>query len=173
MKNKSIVLCGLFAALISLCSWIAIPMAVPFTMQTFGIFSALLMLGGKRGTVSISVYILVGAAGLPVFAGFQGGIGVILSPLGGYILGFAAMGLVYLLVTEFFGEKTSVKAVGLIAGLAVCYLIGTLWYMLFSKGTDFGTAVSVCVVPFLIPDVVKIFLALMMSKRISAYAAHI
>ncbi len=173
MKNKSIVLCGLFAAVISACSWITIPMAVPFTMQTFGIFSALLMLGGKLGTVSISVYILAGAAGLPVFAGFQGGIGVILSPLGGYILGFAAMGLVYMLVTELLGEKISVKVIGLAAGLAVCYFIGTLWYMLFGKGTDFCTAVSVCVLPFLLPDIVKIILAVMISKRVSSYAANI
>lgn len=173
MKNKSIVLCGLFAAVISVCSWITIPMAVPFTMQTFGIFCSLLILGGKRGIVSISVYILIGAAGLPVFAGFQGGIGVILSPLGGYILGFAAMGLVYLLVTELLGEKIPVKVIGLAAGLALCYFIGTLWYMLFSEKMDFGTALSVCVLPFLLPDIVKIFLAVMISKRVLSYAANV
>ena len=81
------------AALIAVCSWISIPAAVPFTLQTFAVFCVLGLLGGKRGTVSILVYILLGAIGLPVFSGFNGGIGALLGTTGGYIIGFIFVGL--------------------------------------------------------------------------------
>lgn len=172
MRNKPIVLCGLFAAIISVCSWIAVPFTVPFTMQTFGIFCALLLLGGKLGTTAIMAYILVGTVGLPVFAGFQGGAGVLFSPLGGYIAGFAVMGLMYMLVTKKWGEKRSVRIVGIGAGLAVCYFIGTLWYMLFTDSTDLMGSLAVCVVPFVLPDVLKASLAFAVSEKISVHCIH-
>ncbi len=172
MKNKPIVLCGLFAAIISVCSWIAVPFAVPFTMQTFGIFCTLILLGGKLGTTAIMVYILVGVVGLPVFAGFQGGAGVLFSPLGGYIIGFAAMGLIYMLVTKKWGEKRIVRIVGMGAGLAVCYFLGTLWYMFFTDSTDLMASLAVCVVPFILPDVLKAVLAFAVSEKISVYRIH-
>ncbi len=165
MNIRSLVLCGLFSAIIAVTAWIAVPFSVPFTMQTFGIFCALLILGGKLGTVSIAAYILLGAVGLPVFAGFQGGIGVILSPLGGYILGFIALGAIYLFFTVCFGEKSCARITGIIAGLAVCYLSGTVWYAIWNK-TDFLAALTVCVVPFVIPDGIKIWLAFAAAKKI-------
>ena len=87
-QTKDIVLIGIFAALIAVCSWISIPTAVPFTLQTFGVFMAVEVLGGKRGTLSVLVYLLLGAVGLPVFAGFTGGMGIITGSTGGYIVGF-------------------------------------------------------------------------------------
>ena len=165
MNIKTLVRCGFVAALISVTAWIAVPFAVPFTLQTFGIFFALLMLGGKLGTIAISVYVLLGAVGLPVFAGFQGGTGVIFSPLGGFIIGFIAMALVYNLITSAFGEKTHIQFLGLIIGLAICYTTGTIWYTLFSS-TDFMSAVTACVLPFIIPDSIKLWLAFIVSRRI-------
>ena len=79
---------ALTAAIIAVCAWITVPGPVPFTMQTFGVFLALRLLGGKRGSISVALYILLGAAGLPVFSGFKAGIGVLIGPTGGYILGF-------------------------------------------------------------------------------------
>ena len=79
---------ALMAVVIALCSWISVPAAVPFTMQTFAVFCALLLLGGRRGTFAVALYILLGAFGLPVFSGFRGGIGALLGPTGGYIVGF-------------------------------------------------------------------------------------
>ena len=73
-KTYDIVLTGVMAVLIAVCSWISVPTAVPFTLQTFGVFMAVLVLGGKRGTLAVLVYVLLGAAGLPVFAGFTGGL---------------------------------------------------------------------------------------------------
>ena len=72
-KLTDMILIGLFAALIAVCAQIQIPAAVPFTLQTFAIFLAVGLLGGKRGTVSVVIYILLGMVGLPVFAGFKGG----------------------------------------------------------------------------------------------------
>ena len=120
---------ALFAAIIAVCSWIQIPMTVPFTMQTFAVFCALATLGGKGGTISILIYIVLGAVGVPVFAGFTGGIGILFGTTGGYIIGFLFTGLLYWLITHFFGEKLPVMILALVLGLAVCYAFGTAWFL--------------------------------------------
>ena len=73
IKIRNLVFAALGAAFISVCSWITIPGTVPFTLQTFGIFLTVGLLGGKRGSMAVLVYILLGAAGIPVFSGFTGG----------------------------------------------------------------------------------------------------
>ena len=113
------------AALIAICSWISIPAAVPFTMQTFAVFCVLGLLGGKRGTISILVYILLGAVGLPVFAGFSGGIGILFGTTGGYIIGFIFVGLIYWAAEKLFGAKLPLRIAAMVLGLAVCYAFGT------------------------------------------------
>ena len=87
-KTLTITLAALMAALTAVCSWMTIPATVPVTLQTFAVFLTLMVLGGKTGTVSILLYICIGAAGVPVFAGFKGGLSVLVGPTGGYILGF-------------------------------------------------------------------------------------
>ena len=158
------------AALIAVCSWISIPWTVPFTMQTFGVFFVLLLLGGIRGTLSIVVYILLGIVGAPVFSGFAGGVGVILGKTGGYILGFVLTGLIYLIVVEVFGNKTGVRLAALALGLLACYAGGTAWFM-YIYLRDVGavglvTVLSWCVFPFILPDVVKMGLAYVVAKRV-------
>ena len=88
LKIRDIAYIGASAALIAVCSWISVPSPVPFTLQTFAVFSAVGILGGRRGTIAVLVYLLLGAVGLPVFAGFRGGVGVLLGTTGGYIAGF-------------------------------------------------------------------------------------
>ena len=83
-KTYDMVYIAVFAVVMAICSWISIPATVPFTLQTFGVFLAVGVLGGKRGTLSILVYILLGAVGVPVFAGFSGGIGSLFGNAGGY-----------------------------------------------------------------------------------------
>ena len=103
---RDLVLCALMAALLAVCAWISFPvLEIAYTLQTFGVFFALLVLGGARGTLAILVYILLGAVGLPVFTGFRGGIDALLGVTGGYILGFLFTGLVYWLVTGLLGRK--------------------------------------------------------------------
>ena len=150
------------AALTAICSWISIPATVPFTLQTFAVFSVLWLLGGKRGTVSVCIYILLGAVGIPVFSGFKGGIGVLLGTTGGYWL-----------MESLLGEKPTLRIAALIIGLVVCYAFGTAWFLFVYARTSgaigLGTALSWCVFPFILPDLVKMALAVMLSERVKKY----
>lgn len=195
---------ALGAVLIALCSWISIPAVVPFTMQTFAIFLVLLVLGGRRGTMTIVVYVLLGAVGLPVFSQFGAGIGVLLGSTGGYILGFIFMGLTYRLVTGAAGRSSTSKvrwtgttgmgrsdkakwagaagmgrsgkvrwteAAALVLGLLVLYAFGTAWYMFMYARTQGGAGLMsvllLCVIPFVIPDLIKLALALALARRLA------
>ena len=171
MKVKDLTLIAMFAGLIAICSWISIPLPVPFTMQTFGVFAALLLLGGKRGTASVLVYLCLGIIGLPVFSGFNSGLGAIMGPTGGYLAGFAAICLVYWLGLAFFGEKPRVMVISLILGLCLCYLFGSVWFMVVFAQTQgaitFWAVMLKCVIPFIIPDLLKLALAMVIWKRLS------
>lgn len=176
MKKDTIhkmALCGIFAALAAVCSWISVPTAVPFTLQTFAVFCALAILGGRWGTLSVAVYLLVGLAGIPVFAGFSGGYAAFLTPSGGFLPGFLFMGLVYWAVTALFGEKPAVTVVALIAGMAVCYVIGAAWFMAYfsNSGTPMGLteSLALCVLPYLPADGLKLALAMVISRRVKMY----
>ena len=171
MKAKHMALCGLFSALLAICAWISVPAgSLTFTLQTFGIFLCLGVLGGRRGCIAILVYLLLGAAGLPVFSGFRGGFGAILDTTGGYLIGFLACGLVYWLATPLFPRHTLLP---MIAGLLVCYLTGSIWYYrLYVAGGGSGTFIVIlfqCVVPFLLPDAVKLLLAWHLSKKLKSF----
>ncbi|MBP3209150.1 MAG: biotin transporter BioY [Oscillospiraceae bacterium] len=161
------------AALTAVCSWISIPSTVPFTLQTFAVFCVLSLLGGKRGTVSIVIYILLGAVGMPVFAGFTGGIGILLGTTGGYIIGFILMGLLFWLAERFFGNALPVRIVSMLAGLLVCYAFGTGWFLWVyarqSGAIGIGTALSWCVLPFILPDLAKMALAVGIAGRVKKF----
>ena len=166
-KTKLMIMVSLMAVIITICSWISIPMVVPFTLQTFAIFFSLIFLGGAYGTLSIVIYIMLGIIGIPVFSGFRSGLAVISGPTGGYIVGFVFSGLLFMLLTKLLGEKKYVTILALGLGLIVCYLIGTLWFMFVYAGTEnakgFGAVLSICVIPFLIPDICKLVLAYIMG----------
>ena len=93
-KTYDIVYIGVFAVIMAICSWISIPTTVPFTLQTFGVFIAVGVLGGKRGSLAVLVFIILGAIGIPVFSGMTGGVGILLGSTGGYIIGFLFSALV-------------------------------------------------------------------------------
>lgn len=161
---------ALFAVLMTVCAWISVPLPVPFTLQTFAICAAMGVLGGRRSTWAVAVYLLLGAVGLPVFSGFRGGLGALLGTTGGYILGFLAMPLVYWLVTDLLGDRLAVSATAMVLGLAVCYAFGTAWFVvLYTRSSGpitVGAALGMCVLPFVIPDLVKMGLALALSRRL-------
>lgn len=173
-KTYDIVYVALFAVLIAICSWISVPATVPFTLQTMGVFLAVGILGGRRGTLSVLVYILLGAVGLPVFAGFTGGVGILLGNTGGYIIGFLFSALVMWGMEHLAGSGLVVQAVSMLIGLLVCYTFGTLWFLyLYNKNNDpvsIAVVLGWCVIPFLIPDLIKIALSLVISRRIKKYA---
>lgn len=169
-KTRDMVYIAIFAVLIAICSWISIPTTVPFTLQTFAVFLAVGVLGGKRGTLSILIYLLLGVIGVPVFAGFTGGIGIVLGTTGGYIIGFLFSGLIMWAMEQLLGKKTWVLALSMVLGLLVCYAFGTAWFMVvYAKqagAVGLLTALGWCVFPFIIPDIIKIVLALVICKRL-------
>ena len=164
---------ALFAVLMAIGAWISIPGPVPFTLQTFAVFAALVTLGGKRGTLSVIVYLLLGAVGLPVFAGFKGGLAALLGVTGGYILGFVAAALLYRLLTAKLGNRLSVVIAACVIGMIACYAFGTAWFVaVYTAQTGpmtIGGALGACVIPFLPFDALKIALAILLSRRISRF----
>ena len=164
---------ALFAVLMAVCAWITIPMTVPFTLQIFAVFAALVTLGGRRGTYAVIVYLLLGAVGLPVGAGFQGGLGWLLGTTGGYIVGFLCIALVYWLMTAKLRESLPVVVVACVLGLVVCYAFGTAWFLVVyarnSGPIGLMTALGWCVFPYIIPDLVKLALAVFLSRRVKMF----
>lgn len=172
-KNKifNMICVSMMAAFIAVCSWITVPFVVPFTLQTFGIFLSLKILGGKLGTISIALYIFLGAIGCPVFHSFHSGIFHIIGPTGGYIIGFLLSGITYTILNKI---KKCIKSIFiLLLSLLPCYLFGTIWFatIYLSKNVSINIIyiLSICVLPFIIPDVLKIFLANLIGKKLKIY----
>ena len=168
MNTRDMVYIALFACLMAICAWISIPGQIPFTLQTMGVFLAVGLLGGKRGTLAVLVYILMGAVGLPVFSGMSGGIGKLLGMTGGYIVGFLFSALIMWAMEALLGKKLWVLALSMVAGLIVCYAFGTGWFLVVytnSKGAiTLGAVLGMCVLPYIIPDLIKIALALVLTR---------
>jgi biotin transport system substrate-specific component len=169
IKPYDIVIIALMSALIAVCSFIAIPVgALPVTLQTFAVFACVGILGRKRGTVSVLVYVFLGIVGIPVFSGFQGGLSVLMGPTGGYIIGFLPAVFVSGSVLKKTGRKIPFMIASFVVGMTICYICGILWFVfVFSAGkSDLVSAFSVCVLPYIIPDIIKITLAAVVSTEI-------
>lgn len=169
-KTVNLMLCALFAALTAVCSFISIPLPftpVPVNLATLAVFLAGGLLGHKYGTVSQLVYIALGAAGLPVFHNFTGGLGILAGPTGGYIIGYAAAAFLTGAVIHLLKQKDSLLALvgAMLAGLASCYLLGTLWFMI-SSGSGLYVSLAACVIPFLPGDGLKIVAACLLIKKL-------
>lgn len=170
MSVRKMTMTAMMTCIIIVCSWITIPFTVPFTLQTFAVFFALLILGGKDGLLSVCLYIMLGAVGLPVFSGFRGGIGHLMGPTGGYIFGFIAMAFIYLLFEPIIIQKRVFQPFILFIGLCMCYLTGTIWFGLVYNGNDyngFWGIASVCVFPYVAFDILKLGLAFIIAKRVN------
>ncbi len=161
---------AMFTAIITICSQLQIPTAIPFTLQTLGVFVTGGLLGWKRATMSVLVYILLGLAGVPVFAGFTSGAGILFGPTGGYIIGFIFTALIVGVSADKFGKKLWVLAVSMTLGMLVCYIFGTVWFMVIYN-TSVGemsliTALGMCVVPYIPFDILKIIAAVILVNRL-------
>ena len=171
ITTKDMAYIALFAVIIAICSWLSVPATIPFTLQTFGIFLTVGVLGGKRGTLSVLVYLLLGIIGIPVFSGFTGGVGRLLGTTGGYIIGFLFSAMVMWAMEQFLGKQRWVLALSMLLGLIVCYVFGTIWFMLVYANTTgqigVWTALGWCVFPYIIPDLIKIVIALVLCKRLA------
>ncbi|MDR1563587.1 MAG: biotin transporter BioY [Oscillospiraceae bacterium] len=163
MKKNQLVyltLCAMFAALTAVLSQIAVPLPglIPINLALIATFIAAGLLGWLHGTVSQIVFVLLGAIGLPVFTGGKSGIGAILGPTGGFIVGYILCALAIGLAADLLGRKWYVLAPAMILGLALCYTTGTLWFV-FQQHTSVQAALTACVYPFLIGDAIKITLS--------------
>ena len=174
MQVRTMAQCALFSALMCVCAWISVPLPdIAFTLQTFSLFLTLELLGGKKGSVVCLVYLLMGAVGLPVFSGFRGGPGVLLGATGGYILGFAVAALIYWAVTHFFGKRFISRLAALLIGMIACYAFGTVWFLTvyLQDGSiiGFGAVIAKCVLPYIVPDIIKLSLAMFMTRRLQGW----
>ncbi len=168
--NKKLIFLALSIALLAICSWITIPTIVPFTMQTFAIYVILALFGGRFGTTAIGLYLIMGFTIFPVFAGFKSGYSVLLGPTGGYLIGFFLMALFYWFFTNTFGDSVKIKTIALLIGLLIVYAFGTAFFMFVYLETPSSmgllSVLSACVFPFIIPDVVKLSIAMLVTKRL-------
>lgn len=168
MRVNKLTKVALITAITVICAYISVPFAVPFTMQTFAVFLSCLLLGGYLATISLAAYFLLGIIGLPVFSGFGGGVGVLLGPTGGFLVGFFAVTLIYWAATSIFKDNNVVKAVSLVVGLLCTYAIGTAWFVVgySDNSVGIGAAITACVLPCVVPDLIKLFLAFFASDKL-------
>ena len=161
------------AALITVCSWISIPALgpfVPFTLQTFAVFVIAGLFDLKTGFISIMVYLFMGAVGVPVFSGFKSGFAAITGPTGGYLVGFLFMIVTICLFKKIKSKSIVYLIIGMSIGLVLCYIFGTIWlYCVFAHNGDsksFISILSICVIPFIIPDILKMTAAVILVSRV-------
>lgn len=166
--TRDLTIIALFTALLCISAFIYIPLPVPITMQTLVMFSALLILGGRRGSIAVLLYVLLGALGLPVFAGFSGGISRLLDATGGYIFGMPLASFLWWLLDTLVPKKPIFKIINSVAALLTIYIFGTLWFVfVYANGEKaLSAALLSCVVPFVVPDLIKLYLAYHISKKI-------
>jgi biotin transport system substrate-specific component len=169
MKNKAklqnLIHIAIFTAIIAVCAQIRVPMpfGVPFTMQTFAVPLAGVVLGMKNGTIAVIVYILLGAIGVPVFNGFQGSPAMIVGPTGGFILSFPIMAILAGIESKRYNYVF--LTLWLILGAVINYACGMLMFA-YVTNVSLETAFVRVVVPFIGGGIVKIIMVVLVGKRI-------
>ena len=162
MKTRRMILCALFAALTAVSAQVVIPMGpVPVNLALLPLLICGALLPLRFALASVLVYIGMGGAGLPVFAGMAGGPGVLLGPTGGYIIGY----VLCVAVTSLLMGKGVKRPVAMVVGVAACYALGTPWLMV-SAGMSLPQALLSGVIPFILGDILKVFLASYLAKRL-------
>lgn len=169
-RAKKLTLIGLMAAVLCILGPFSIPLPVspvPLSLTNFVVYITVYILGMKCGTASVLVYLLLGTAGLPVFSGFGGGLGKLVGPTGGYLIGFLFIALIQGFLMEHFPGRKTAAIAGMILGLALCYAFGTLW-LAGQMNLSFGAALAVGVIPYLPGDMLKIILAAIIGPKLRA-----
>ncbi|MBQ6756949.1 MAG: biotin transporter BioY [Oscillospiraceae bacterium] len=165
MKVKDMTMTALFAAMICVMApWSFSAGAVPITLATLAIYLASLVLGWKRATAAVVIYILLGAVGVPVFSNLTGGLQKLVGPTGGYIAGYIPLALIAGLIADRL-ENAWGCVIALLAGTLALYALGTAWFCV-SLGKDLGYAMGVCVLPFLPGDAIKVALATIIAIKL-------
>lgn len=163
---KRMVYAALMAALTAAGAYIAIPIGpVPIVLQNLFVMLAGLLLGGRWGAISIGVYLVAGAAGMPVFAGGTGGIGKFVGPTGGYLLGFVAAAYLIGLISEWGRGRVMIDVLAMVAGTAIIYAFGVPWLKVIT-GMSLSKAIAAGMLPFLIGDMIKIAAAIPIARSL-------
>ena len=170
-KTKSITICAFFAALTGVLSQISIPLPftpVPINLATISPLLAGILLGSKLGALSQLVYVLIGAIGIPVYANFTSGVGIVLGPTGGYILGYVIAAFIVGMISKKLDRKMSKSIISMVLGIAGCYFIGSIWFM-WVTNSGIKETLLLCVVPFLIGDGLKIIAASFLGEKLHKF----
>ena len=156
LQLKRMVYAALMAALTAVGAYIAIPIGpVPIVLQNLFVMLTGLLLGGRWGVISIGVYLVAGAVGLPVFAGGTGGVGKFVGPTGGYLLGYVPAVYLIGMISEKGRGRVIVDVLAMVAGSAIVYAFGVPWLKVIT-GMSLSKAMAVGMLPFLIGDIIKI-----------------
>ena len=163
----------MFASLIAVASWISIPLPftpVPINLATLAVTLTGALLGYKYGTASVIVYLLLGAFGVPVFAGFTGGLGHIAGPTGGYLVGYVTSAFICGMVMDMLGKgendnKWWVALIAAFLGTLSCYILGTIWFIVLTHNTLLAS-LTMCVIPFLPGEVFKLVASVVLIEAL-------
>ncbi len=156
MKTQKIALIAILSAFICLLSPLSFPLgAIPVSLATFAIYITACTVKIKTSLSAVIIYIILGATGLPVFSFFRGGIHMLTGVTGGYIIGYVFCALTTGLLVNKYENKKYIYPLSMALGTVICYLFGTFWYMVQTEN-NFISALTVCVLPFIIGDIIKI-----------------
>ncbi len=162
---------GVSVAILAVCAWISVPAgAIPITLQTMGVCVVAGLFGAKRGTIAVLSYLVLGAIGVPVFANLQGGIGYLSGATGGFVAGFLLSAIIIGIVCEKCENKPFFMALSMVAGLGLCYGFGCVWFALVhSNGATLGAIFTTCVLPFIVPDIIKIAISVLLVGKLKKF----
>lgn len=172
---RELSICGMMAALICVLAPVSLPLVseVPISLATLAVMLCGVLLGRNLGSLAVLIYIVLGAIGLPVFAGWTSGLGIVLGVTGGYIIGYLPLAWISGYINEKFGKsrkgaaKYAVLVSGMILGNAVLYLLGTIWFMK-AAGMNLTAALAVCVIPFIPGDLIKTAVVAVLAERLES-----
>ena len=164
--TQKLTLAALLCALLCVCSQIQIPLPpIPVSLSLLAVHITGALLGASWSAAAVSCYVLLGAVGVPVFAGFGGGLSVLFGPTGGFLFGYIASAAVTGALVRRSGFTKKNLMLSMVAGTLACYLPGTLWFMFLSH-TTLAAALAACALPFLPGDLLKILFAALLTLRL-------
>ncbi|MBE5883776.1 MAG: biotin transporter BioY [Lachnospiraceae bacterium] len=168
INTGQMALIGLMTAILCIIAPISIflPFSpVPLSLGTLAIYFVVTVLGMKRGIISVTLYLLLGFAGLPVFSGFSGGAGKLFGPTGGFIIGYLFIALICGAFVDKWYHRPFICILGMLLGTAVCYAFGTIWLAREARLT-FSSALVTGVLPFILGDLIKLALAMTIGYQV-------
>lgn len=170
MKKKSLIYeittCAIFSALMCIFGPMSVPIGpIPISLTNLVIYLAIYILGSRGTTISFLIYLLLGAVGLPVFSGYSGGVGKLVGPTGGYLVGFIFVAYIGGVFMEKSRANVIVTTIGLVLSTLLLYALGTAWFV-YQAGADWTYALGVCVYPFIPFDIGKMVIATILGKAV-------